>query len=131
MLGKPSFAPSTSLTPACLGILTVCSYSSECVYFGDIGKYAASLLAYFERHGVHCRPDANVAKRMLDAIGAGQAARIRDGDWADTLCTFGELGNVKAQIQRLKEEHISATGAAPAASGISTPSRSATGLRRS
>jgi ATP-binding cassette subfamily G (WHITE) protein 2 (SNQ2) len=55
----------------------------QTVYFGDIGKDACVLLDYFRRHGAECPPDANPAEYMLDAIGAGQAARVGDRDWGD------------------------------------------------
>lgn len=85
----------------------------QCVYFGDIGKDARVLNDYFAKHGAYCPPDANPAEWMLDAIGAGQAARIGDRDWADIWKSSEELANVKAEITRLKDLRISEVGAAP------------------
>jgi ATP-binding cassette subfamily G (WHITE) protein 2 (SNQ2) len=84
----------------------------QCVYFGDIGKDAASLLAYFEKRGAVCPPNANVAEWMLDAIGAGQSPRIGDRDWADIWRTSEELANVKAEISQLKDRRTAEVGAA-------------------
>ncbi|RAL63508.1 hypothetical protein DID88_003928 [Monilinia fructigena] len=67
----------------------------RCVYFGDIGKDAHVLLDYFHKHGADCPPDANPAEWMLDAIGAGQAPRIGDRDWADIFADSPELANIK------------------------------------
>lgn len=85
----------------------------NCVYFGDIGKDAEVLLAYFRKHGAHCPPTANPAEWMLDAIGAGQAPRIGNRDWADIWRTSEELANVKAEIVRMKDERIADVGNSP------------------
>lgn len=50
---------------------------------------------------------------MLDAIGAGQAARIGNRDWADIWRTSEELANTKAEIVTMKEERIAEIGSAP------------------
>lgn len=85
----------------------------NCVYFGDIGKDAEVLLSYFRKHGAHCPPTANPAEWMLDAIGAGQAPRIGNRDWADIWRTSEELANVKAEIVRMKDERIADVGNNP------------------
>ncbi|KAK5116214.1 hypothetical protein LTR62_008540 [Meristemomyces frigidus] len=78
----------------------------ECVYFGDIGKDAHVLLSYFRAHGADCPPDANPAEWMLDAIGAGQAARIGDQDWGVIWRESEELEETKKTILRIKEERV-------------------------
>lgn len=50
---------------------------------------------------------------MLDAIGAGQAARIGNRDWADIWRTSEEHANAKAEISQMKEERIAEVGSAP------------------
>ncbi|KIW79613.1 hypothetical protein Z517_06225 [Fonsecaea pedrosoi CBS 271.37] len=74
----------------------------ETVYFGDIGKDAHVLLGYFHKHGADCPPNANPAEWMLDAIGAGIAARIGDRDWGDIWRESDELATVKAEIIDMK-----------------------------
>ena len=82
----------------------------ECVYFGQTNN----LLGYFEKHGAYCPPNANIAEWMLDAIGAGQTARIGNRDWADIWRTSEELANVKTEITAIKEARIASVGADPA-----------------
>lgn len=82
----------------------------QTVYFGDIGKDAVVLQDYLRRHGADCPPDANVAEYMLDAIGAGQAARVGDRDWADIWSESPELANVKERINQMKTERLAEVG---------------------
>ncbi|KAF7877508.1 hypothetical protein EAF04_001185 [Stromatinia cepivora] len=82
----------------------------RCVYFGDIGKDAHVLLDYFHRHGADCPSDANPAEWMLDAIGAGQAPRIGDRDWADIFADSPELANIKDRISQMKTERLAEAG---------------------
>ncbi|KAM3086929.1 ATP-binding cassette transporter snq2 [Clarireedia jacksonii] len=82
----------------------------RCVYFGDIGKDANVLLSYFSKHGAHCPPDANPAEWMLDAIGAGQAPRIGDRDWADIFADSPELANIKDRISQMKAQRLQEVG---------------------
>ncbi|RMZ68192.1 abc transporter [Pyrenophora seminiperda CCB06] len=84
----------------------------QCVYFGDIGKDAHVLIDYFHRYGADCPPSANPAEWMLDAVGAGSAARIGDRDWADIWADSEEFAEVKRHIAQVKEERIAAVGAA-------------------
>lgn len=85
----------------------------ETVYFGDIGKDACVLLEYFRKHGADCPSDANPAEWMLDAIGAGQAARIGDKDWGEIWRESDELAATKAEIVRIKEQRMKEVSAAP------------------
>ncbi|KAF2090707.1 hypothetical protein K490DRAFT_62029 [Saccharata proteae CBS 121410] len=85
----------------------------QCVYFGDIGKDAHVLIDYFHRHGADCPHDANPAEWMLDAIGAGQAPRIGNRDWADIWKDSTEFAQVKEDIVRMKRERISEVGDNP------------------
>ncbi|KAF2125515.1 hypothetical protein P153DRAFT_400322 [Dothidotthia symphoricarpi CBS 119687] len=84
----------------------------QCVYFGDIGKDAHVLLDYFHRHGADCPPAANPAEWMLDAVGAGSAARIGDRDWADIWADSEELAEVKRHIGHMKQERAAVVGSA-------------------
>jgi hypothetical protein len=47
---------------------------------------------------------------MLDAIGAGQAPRIGNKDWADIFAESPELANIKDQISRMKSERLAEVG---------------------
>ncbi|KAA8576817.1 hypothetical protein EYC84_006868 [Monilinia fructicola] len=82
----------------------------RCVYFGDIGKDAHVLLDYFHKHGADCPSDANPAEWMLDAIGAGQAPRIGDRDWADIFADSPELANIKDRISQMKAKRLAEVG---------------------
>ncbi|KAK2626069.1 hypothetical protein QTJ16_004331 [Diplocarpon rosae] len=83
----------------------------QTVYFGDIGKDACVLIAYLRKHGAECPPDANPAEYMLDAIGAGQAARVGDRDWAEIFADSPELANIKDRISQMKAQRRSESGA--------------------
>lgn len=85
----------------------------ETVYFGEIGKDANVLIDYFHSYGAHCPADANPAEWMLDAIGAGVAARIGDKDWGEIWRESEELAATKAEIIRIKSERSQAVSAAP------------------
>ncbi|KAK5134770.1 hypothetical protein LTR08_006145 [Meristemomyces frigidus] len=85
----------------------------ETVYFGDIGKDAHVLIDYFRQHGAHCPPDANPAEWMLDAIGAGQAARLGAKDWGEIWRDSSELAATKAEILRIKAERSADVGSRP------------------
>lgn len=82
----------------------------QTVYFGDIGKDACVLLDYLHRHGAECPHDANPAEYMLDAIGAGQAARVGDRDWAEIFADSPELANIKDRISQMKTKRLSEVG---------------------
>jgi ABC-type multidrug transport system ATPase subunit/ABC-type multidrug transport system permease subunit len=89
----------------------------QCVYFGDIGKDAQQLRAYFSKHGAHCPPDANPAEWMLDAIGAGIRPRVNpDGDpnkdWADMWRESEELAWTKQEIIRMKADRTTQVSSA-------------------
>ena len=47
---------------------------------------------------------------MLDAIGAGQAPRIGDRDWADIFADSSELANIKDRISQMKSERLAEVG---------------------
>ncbi|USW51713.1 Putative AAA+ ATPase domain, CDR ABC transporter, ABC-2 type transporter, ABC-transporter [Septoria linicola] len=85
----------------------------QTVYFGDIGKDATTLRGYFHKYGADCPPDANPAEWMLDAIGAGQAARIGDKDWGEIWRDSEELAATKEEILRIKTERIAEVGSQP------------------
>ncbi|TVY83887.1 ABC transporter G family member [Lachnellula suecica] len=82
----------------------------QTVYFGDIGKDACVLLEYLRKHGADCPPDANPAEYMLDAIGAGQAARVGDRDWAEIFAESPELANIKDRISQMKARRLEEVG---------------------
>ena len=79
------------------------------VYFGDIGQDGAILRAYFARHGAVAREDENIAEFMLEAIGAGTAARIGNRDWADVWDESDEAARLKQEIVDIKQQRRAAT----------------------
>lgn len=85
----------------------------ETVYFGDIGKDAHVLLGYFHKYGADCPPDANPAEWMLDAIGAGIAARIGDKDWGEIWRDSEELAAAKTEILDMKATRQREVAGAP------------------
>jgi ABC-type multidrug transport system ATPase subunit len=74
------------------------------VYFGEIGEDATVLREYFRKNGAECPRDANPAEYMLEAIGAGSAARIGDKDWGDVWDESEEFEAVKKAIADSKKE---------------------------
>lgn len=68
------------------------------------------LLEYFRKNGGVCPPNANPAEWMLDAIGAGQAARIGSKDWGEIWRSSPELANTKDEITRIKAQRIQHVG---------------------
>ncbi|KAI1821439.1 ABC-2 type transporter-domain-containing protein [Xylaria intraflava] len=74
------------------------------VYFGEIGDNSKTLTNYFERHGAPaCPPTANPAEWMLDAIGAAPGTTTHR-DWFQTWRESPEYRDVKAELNRLKDE---------------------------
>ncbi|KAI0477156.1 ABC-2 type transporter-domain-containing protein [Xylariaceae sp. FL0804] len=74
------------------------------VYFGDIGENSKTLTNYFERNGAPpCPPEANPAEWMLSAIGAAPGSKT-EIDWFQTWRDSPEHVEVKAELQRLKDE---------------------------
>ncbi|TQS35553.1 hypothetical protein Golomagni_04026 [Golovinomyces magnicellulatus] len=82
----------------------------QTVYFGEIGKDAVVLRSYFAKYGANCPLDSNVAEWMLEAIGAGQAARIGNEDWADIWARSDEFNNLKESITQIKTERMNEGG---------------------
>ena len=78
----------------------------ETIYFGDIGKDAATLRSYFRKYGADCPADANPAEWMLDAIGAGQQPKIGDKDWGDVWNDSEEFEDTKVAVCQIKEERL-------------------------
>ncbi|KAG9229650.1 putative ABC transporter G family member 11 [Amylocarpus encephaloides] len=85
----------------------------QTVYFGEIGQDACVLLHYLRRHGADCPHDANPAEYMLDAIGAGQAPRVGDRDWAEIFAESPELANIKDRISQMKTQRLAEVGINP------------------
>jgi ATP-binding cassette, subfamily G (WHITE), member 2, SNQ2 len=93
--------------------LLLLQQGGECVYFGEIGKDAGTLMDYFHRHGADCPPNANTAEWMLDAIGAGMTPRLGDGDWGAIWRESDEFAGTKRAIAEMKQTRIQAIGNAP------------------
>ncbi|GAV51615.1 hypothetical protein ZYGR_0AF00860 [Zygosaccharomyces rouxii] len=80
----------------------------QTVYFGDIGENSSVVLDYFERNGArHCEEKENPAEYVLEAIGAGATATVKE-DWHEIWQRSDECGatDQKASewIQRLANE---------------------------
>ena len=90
--------------------LLLLEHGGRCAYFGEIGEDAGVLLDYFRRHGAEFPVDANPAEEILDAIGAGQAPRVGNRDWADIFAESPEFTNVKEQISRMKSARLGSVG---------------------
>ena len=81
----------------------------QCVYFGEIGQDASTLIDYFRQNGADCPPDANPAEWMLEAIGAGNSPRIGNRDWGEIWNASPDLVWTKEEISRIKAERIRET----------------------
>ncbi|MBE3111868.1 MAG: ABC transporter permease, partial [Acidobacteria bacterium] len=81
----------------------------QTVYNGPIGKDAHLLRAYLAKHGAEAGKSDNVAEFMLEAIGAGSAARYGSRDWGDIWAESPEHVTVKETIAKLKTERAAAT----------------------
>ncbi|KAE9401914.1 pleiotropic drug resistance ABC transporter [Gymnopus androsaceus JB14] len=78
----------------------------ETVYFGDIGSDSHIIRNYFARHGAVCPSNVNPAEYMLEAIGAGVAARVGDRDWKDVWLDSPECSAVRKEIAAIKERGL-------------------------
>ncbi|CAI4058482.1 hypothetical protein N7582_001118 [Saccharomyces uvarum] len=76
----------------------------QTVYFGDIGKNSTSLLKYFERNGARkCDSSENPAEYILEAIGAGATASVRE-DWHEKWLQSPECKQAKEKVQELIDD---------------------------
>ncbi|CAI4337228.1 ASN_collapsed_G0009230.mRNA.1.CDS.1 [Saccharomyces cerevisiae] len=90
----------------------------QTVYFGDIGKNSATILNYFERNGARkCDSSENPAEYILEAIGAGATASVKE-DWHEKWLNSVEFEQIKEKVQDLindlsKQETKSEVGDKP------------------
>ncbi|KAL9057263.1 MAG: hypothetical protein Q9162_002467 [Coniocarpon cinnabarinum] len=81
----------------------------QTVYFGDIGRNAAHMTDYFQRHGASpCPPDGNPAEWMLQVIGAAPGSKT-DKDWHKAWRDSPELAAVHTELKALEEERPQVT----------------------
>lgn len=75
----------------------------QTVYFGEIGKDAATLISYFERNGApKCPAHANPAEWMLEAVGAAPGSHT-DIEWYETWRNSPEYAETHKELDRLAE----------------------------
>ncbi|CAI4037900.1 hypothetical protein SMKI_04G2360 [Saccharomyces mikatae IFO 1815] len=73
----------------------------QTVYFGDIGKNSATILQYFERNGARkCDSSENPAEYILEAIGAGATASVKE-NWHEKWLNSSEFQKTKYEVQNL------------------------------
>ncbi|CAI4057848.1 hypothetical protein SKDZ_04G2390 [Saccharomyces kudriavzevii ZP591] len=73
----------------------------QTVYFGDIGKNSAAILGYFEQNGARkCDHDENPAEYILEAIGAGATASVKE-DWHEKWLNSPEYKQSQDKVQEL------------------------------
>ncbi|CAI4331039.1 BAQ_1a_G0008910.mRNA.1.CDS.1 [Saccharomyces cerevisiae] len=73
----------------------------QTVYFGDIGKNSGTILNYFERNGARkCDSSENPAEYILEAIGAGATASVKE-DWHEKWLNSVEFEQTKEKVQDL------------------------------
>ncbi|GMM34880.1 ATP-binding cassette transporter [Saccharomycopsis crataegensis] len=71
------------------------------VYFGEIGDHSRTMLDYFERSGARkCQDDENPAEYILEAIGAGATASVKE-DWGDIWRSSPEFSSTTSEIAEL------------------------------
>lgn len=76
----------------------------QTVYFGDIGEHSSTLLGYFERNGARkCTEKENPAEYILEAIGAGATASVKE-NWHDKWVNSPEFTQVNKEIDELIEK---------------------------
>ena len=80
------------------------------VYFGPVGKNAATLSEYFQRNGARpCPPQGNPAEWMLEVIGAAPGSHS-DIDWHQVWRESPELKSVHTELSTMKRERPKLTG---------------------
>jgi ATP-binding cassette, subfamily G (WHITE), member 2, PDR len=76
----------------------------RCLYFGDFGRRAETLTAYFERYGARkSGPEENPAEWLL-TITSNAANPTRVVDWAEVWTRSDESANIKNEISEMKEK---------------------------
>ncbi|CDO93536.1 unnamed protein product [Kluyveromyces dobzhanskii CBS 2104] len=76
----------------------------QTVYFGDIGEHSSTLLSYFERNGARtCEEKENPAEYILEAIGAGATAAVKE-DWHEKWIKSPEFVSASKEINELIEK---------------------------
>jgi len=71
------------------------------VYFGPLGKDSQTLINYLERNGApKCKRNANPAEYMLDAIGAGATAKVKQ-DWNRVWLESEECKNLRGEVKEI------------------------------
>jgi ATP-binding cassette subfamily G (WHITE) protein 2 (SNQ2) len=74
----------------------------QTVYFGDIGKNSKIILDYFERNGARpCTPSENPAEYILESIGAGATASIKE-DWFEIWKKSEEYRDTTQEVEKIK-----------------------------
>ncbi|KAH3677159.1 hypothetical protein WICPIJ_009028 [Wickerhamomyces pijperi] len=74
----------------------------QTVYFGDIGENSRDILGYFERHGARkCETHENPAEYILEAIGAGATASVKE-NWFDIWKSSEEFEATTKEVSLLK-----------------------------
>ncbi|CAL9734615.1 protein Snq2p [Monosporozyma servazzii] len=73
----------------------------QTVYFGDIGKNSSAVVSYFERNGARkCSPRENPAEYILEAIGAGATASVKE-DWHEFWLNSHEYTESERKVSEL------------------------------
>ena len=76
----------------------------QTVYFGDIGENSSTVLSYFERNGARkCSPKENPAEYVLEAIGAGATATVKE-DWHKIWLNSQEYVDSENKVTELINE---------------------------
>lgn len=96
----------------------------QTVYFGDIGENSSTILDYFERNGArHCEQSENPAEYILEAIGAGATATVKE-DWHEIWLNSEEYVATEEKasewIEKLGRENAPTEGAGGGSSKYAT-----------
>ncbi|RMD42340.1 hypothetical protein DV735_g2793, partial [Chaetothyriales sp. CBS 134920] len=81
--------------------LLLLAKGGKTVYFGDIGKNAATIKDYFARHGAPCPPDANPAEHMIDVV-SGSLSQGKD--WNSIWLESEEHSKVDEELDQIISE---------------------------
>jgi ATP-binding cassette subfamily G (WHITE) protein 2 (SNQ2) len=71
------------------------------VYNGELGKHAATMKAYFKKHGAEIRDEENSAEAMIDIV---SGARSKGHDWAQVWLDSDEYKDISKEVDNVIKE---------------------------
>ncbi|KAJ4220323.1 hypothetical protein NW757_014522 [Fusarium falciforme] len=81
-------------------VLLLLTTGGRTVYFGDIGEEAATVKAYFARHGQPCPVDVNPAEHMIDVV-TGNDQESGGQDWHQIWLESPESDKLNRELDEI------------------------------